>query len=89
MSMWFFDDAWEWQEYQAVREEGRRLEREYLEIRVVLQEAEAALREKPEDEFLSARVRYYQKRLHDLEAKNPRLAEDCPLEVSLFLPPHG
>jgi hypothetical protein len=89
MSMWFFDDAWEWQEYQAVREEGRRLEREYLEIRVVLQEAEAALREKPEDEFLAARVRYYRKRLQDLEAKNPRLAEDCPLEVSLFLPPHG
>ena len=89
MSMWFIDDGWEWQEYQAVRDESRRLEREYLEIRVVLKEAEAALREKPEDEFLLARVRYYRKRLHDLEAKNPRLMEDCPLEVSLFLPPHG
>jgi len=89
MSMWFFDDAGELEEYQAVREEGRRLEREYLEIRVVLQEAEAALREKPEDEFLQARVRYYRKRLKDLETRNPRLTEACPLEVSLFLPPHG
>ena len=89
MSMWFFDDAGEMAEYQAVREEGRRLEREYLEIRTVLQEAEAGLRENPEDEFLQARVRYYGKRVSDLEAKNPRLTEDCPLEVSLFLPPHG
>jgi|GEM_PF-4326764 len=31
MSMWFFDDAREWQEYQVVRQESRRLEREYLE----------------------------------------------------------
>lgn len=89
MSMWFFDDAREMAEYQAVRQESRRLEREYLEVRTVLQEAEAGLRENPEDEFLQARVRYYRKRVSDLEAKNPRLMEDCPLEVSLFLPPHG
>ena len=89
MSMWFFDDARELQEYQAVREESRRLEREYLELRVVLQEAEVALREKPADEYLQAKVTYCKKRLQDLEAKNPRLAQDCPLEVSLFLPPHG
>ena len=89
MSMWFFDDARELQEYRVVREESRRLEKEYLELRVVLQEAEMALREKPADEYLQARVRYYKKRVRDLEAKNPRLLEDCPLEVSLFLPPHG
>ena len=89
MSMWFFDEAAEMAEYQAVREEVRRLEREYLELRMVLQEAAVALTNNPEDENLQAKVQYYQKRVRDMEALNPRFAADSPIEVSLFLPPHG
>jgi hypothetical protein len=89
MGMWFFDESKEMEEYLAVREEVLRLEREYHELRVVLHEAEVALRDNPEDEYLLAKVRYCRKRLKDLEAKGPRLAADCPIEVSLFLPPHG
>jgi len=89
MSMWFYDDAKELEEYRAVQEEIRRLEREYLELRVVLKEAEAGLRENPEDENLQAKVKYYQKRVRDMEAMNPRFAADSPIEMSLFFPPHG
>jgi hypothetical protein len=89
MSMWFFDDAPDWEDYQALRREIKELEREYLEVRMLLQEAESALREHPEDGYLKARVAYYARRRQGLEAKNPRFAADWPLEVTLFTPPHG
>ena len=87
--MWFYDDSKEMEEYRVAGEEIRRLEREYLELRVVLKEAEAALRENPEDENFQAKVKYYQKRVRDMEAMNPRFAADSPIEVSLFLPHYG
>jgi len=87
--MWFYDETREIEGYEALQKEIRSLEREYLELRVVLQEAEVTLRDKPEDEYLQAKVRYYRKRVREMETKNPRFAADCPLEVSLFLPPHG
>ena len=89
MSMWFFDEAGELPDYQRLREEIRVLEKEYLEIRVILRDAEAALRAAPNDPELQAKVRYYQKRLKGLEAKNPRFAADHLIEVGLFTPPHG
>ncbi len=89
MSMWFFDDAADQSDYQALRREVRDLEREYLEIRVLLQQAEEALRKSPQDAYLKARVDYYTRRRRGLEAKNPRFAADWPLEVTLFTPPHG
>ncbi len=89
MSMWFFDDAPDLADYQALRREVKELEREYLEVRVLLQEAAAALRKQPDDAYLKARVAYYTRRCQGLEAKNPRFAADWPLEVTLFTPPHG
>lgn len=89
MSMWFFDETGDLPEYQALREEVRRLEKEYLELRVLLKEAEAALRAAPDDEYLKARVQYFRKRVQGLEEKPPRLASEYPLEVFLFTPPHG
>ena len=89
MSMWFFDETGDLPEYQALREEVRRLEKEYLELRVLLKEAEEALRAAPEDDYLKAKVHYLKKRVKGLEDKNPRFAADWPLEVSLFTPPHG
>ncbi|MEW6386389.1 MAG: hypothetical protein AB1491_02595 [Thermodesulfobacteriota bacterium] len=89
MSMWFFDEARELDNYQALREEIRVLEKEYLEIRVILRDAQAALRAAPHDAELQAKVKYYQKRLKGLEAKNPRLAAEYCIEMALFAPPHG
>jgi hypothetical protein len=89
MSMWLYDDARELEEFQNYQKEVRRIEREYLEIRVLLRDAEADYKKDPESEYLAAKVKYLQKRLKDLESKAARLASDHPLEISLFAPPHG
>ena len=89
MSMWLYDDARELEEFQTYQKEVRRLEREYLEIRVLLRDAEADYRGDPDSEYLAAKVKYLQKRLKDLESQAARLAADHPLEISLFAPPHG
>jgi hypothetical protein len=87
--MWFFDDAGEMEEFQEFRKEVRRLEREYLEIRTLLRDAERSLRSDPDSEYLNAKVKYLRKRQKDLEKKGPRLASDIPLEIALWSPPHG
>jgi len=89
MSMWFFDDFPDLADYQALRREMRALEREYLELRQLLKAATEALRDRPGDTYLTARVAYYTRRVRGLEALAPRLADEYPLEVALFLPPHG
>jgi hypothetical protein len=89
MSMWLYDDAREMAEFQNYQKEVRRLEGEYLEIRVLLRDAEADYRAEPDSEYLKAKVKYLQKRQKDLESQAARLAADHPLEISLFAPPHG
>jgi hypothetical protein len=89
MSMWLYDDTREMEDFQNYQKEVRRIEREYLEIRVLLRDAEADYRGDPDSEYLTAKVKYLQKRLNDLESKAARLAADHPLEISLFAPPHG
>jgi hypothetical protein len=89
MSMWLYDDVRELEEFQNYQKEVRLLEREYLEIRVLLRDAEADYRADPDSEYLKAKVKYLKKRLKDLESQAARLAADHPLEISLFAPPHG
>ena len=89
MSMWIYDDAGEMEEFQNYQREVRRLEGEYLEIRVLLRDAEEGFRADQGNEYLKAKVRYLQKRLEDLESQGPRLAADHPLEIALWAPPHG
>jgi hypothetical protein len=89
MGMWLYDDAGEMEEFQTYQREVRRFEREYLEIRVLLRDAEENFRVDPESEYLAAKVKYLRKRLKDLESESPRLAADHPLEISLWAPPHG
>ena len=89
MTMWIYDDAGEMEEFQSYQREVRRLEGEYLEIRVLLRDTEEDLRADPDSEYLKAKVKYLQKRLKDLESQGPRLAADHPLEIALWAPPHG
>ena len=89
MGMWLYDDAQEMEEFQALRREVKRLEKEYLELRTLLRDTEEDLRSDLNNEYLQAKVMYLKKRLKDLERKAPRLSADHPLEVSLFAPPHG
>jgi hypothetical protein len=87
--MWIYDDAREMDEFQIYQMEVRKLEREYLEIRVLLRDAELELRIDPHSEYLGVKVKYLQRRLRNLESLSPRLAADHPLEISLWAPPHG
>lgn len=89
MTMWIYEDSREMEEFQTYQREVRRLEREYLEIRVLLHDAEQEFREDPHSEYLRAKVKYLRKRLDDLERMAPRLAADHPLEIALWAPPHG
>jgi hypothetical protein len=87
--MWFFDETREMEEYQRLEKQVRAVEREYLELRMVLQDAQKALTADPQSEEAQARVRYLEKRINALEEKNPWLLWDTPLEMALFAPPHG
>lgn len=89
MGMWLYDDVQEMQDFQILRREIKRLEKEYLDLRIQLRDTETDLRSNPDDEYLKAKVTYLNKRLIDIEKKGPRLADDHPLEISLFGPPHG
>ena len=89
MGMWLYDDVQEMRDFEALRREVKRLEREYLDLRKLLRDTEADLRSEPDNEYLKAKVDYLGKRLRDLEKKAPRFAADHPLEISLFAPPHG
>jgi hypothetical protein len=89
MSMWFYDDAQDMVEFQFLRGEIKRLEKEYLDLRIQLRDTEADLRSDPDSEYLKAKVKYLNKRLKDIEKMGPRFASDYPLEISLFGPPHG
>ena len=89
MGMWLYDDMPEMKDFQALRQEMKRLEKEYLDLRTLLRDAEAGLRFDSDNEYLRAKVKYLNKRIKDIEKKSPRLADDHPLEISLFGPPHG
>lgn len=89
VSMWLYDELREMEEFQLYQKEVRGLEREYLEIRILLRDAEQQYGKDPDSEYLKAKVNYLRKRLKDLESQAARLAADHPLEISLFAPPHG
>jgi len=89
MSMWLYDDSQDMEEFQRMRGEVKRLEKEYLDLRIQLRDTEVNLRSDPDNEYLKAKVTYLNKRLRDIEKKGPRLAAEYPLEISLFGPPHG
>lgn len=89
MSMWLYDEMKEMEDFMLHQKEVRLLEREYLEIRILLRDAEEDLRADLESEYLQAKVKYLQKRQKGLESQAARLAADHPLEIALFAPPHG
>jgi hypothetical protein len=89
VSMWLYDELREMEEFQLYQKEVRRLEREYLEIRILLRDAEQDYGKDADSEYLKAKLNYLRKRMKDLESQGARLAADHPLEISLFAPPHG
>ncbi|MHC4808404.1 MAG: hypothetical protein ACYTBX_19395 [Planctomycetota bacterium] len=89
MAMWFYDEAGELEEYQSFKKEALRLEKEHYETRLALREAEAALKDDPENEDFKARVDTLKKNIEKLERQAPWLTFDYPVEVLLWGAPHG
>lgn len=87
--MWFYDDLNEMEGFNNLREAVKRLEKEYLDLRIQLRDTETELRSNPDSEYLQAKAKYLKKRLKDIEKEGPRLAADYPLEMALFSAPHG
>lgn len=84
--MWFFDDPPE--DYKKFRKEAQLIEREYLELRVLLRDAQNDLQAEPQNENLQAKVSYLQQRIKSLEEKAPWLISDQLKEFDLWGVPH-
>jgi hypothetical protein len=70
--MYFYDDTDDWPEYQIIKDDIHRLEKDHIESRKKLQEAESAFRSDPANEGLKAKVdelkikvKEFEKRLND------------------------
>ena len=69
MSMYFYDETDDWPEYQIIKDDIRRLDKEYLEIRKELQEVESAFGSDPSDAVLKAKVLRLKKKMKEIEKK--------------------
>ena len=69
MSMYFLDDTDDWPEYQTIREEIHRLEKENLELRKELREAESAFTSDPSGKNLEVKIDGIKKKLKEIERK--------------------
>ena len=67
MSMYFYDETDDWPEYKIIKDDIRRLEKEHLEIRKELHEADSAFRSHPEDKNLKSKVDGLKKKLKEIE----------------------
>ena len=60
-------------------------EREYLDLRICLRDAEADLRSDPKNRELKAKIVYLKGRLKDLENRYPWISSGRPSEVASFM----
>ncbi len=77
------------EEWRTFQRELRAVEQEHLELRIALRDAEAALRDDPENEELQAQVTALRQRLEDLEKTASWMFQDIPVEALLWGMPHG
>ena len=71
------------------RKEVQHVEREYLELRILLRDAEAALRADLENGDMRVRVHHYKRRLKDLENQCSWISSGTSREIGLWAPPAG
>jgi len=69
MSMYFYDETDEWPEYQIIKDEIHRLEKEHVEIRKKLQKTESAFGPEASDTALNAKVHGLKKKMKEIEKK--------------------
>jgi hypothetical protein len=83
------DVEWLLERVSSFHKEYQHIEREYLELRTLLRDAESASRVTPEDEDARVKVFYLKRRLEDLEERHPWIASGKPPEVAFWLTPSG
>jgi predicted nucleic acid-binding Zn-ribbon protein len=69
MSMYFYDETDDWPEYQIIKDDIHRLEKEHVEIRKKLREAESAFGPEDSDTALHAKVHGLKKKMEEIEQK--------------------
>ena len=69
MSMYFYDETDDWPEYQIIKDDIHRLDKEYLEIRKELQEVESVFGSDPSDAVLKVKVPNLKKKMKEIEKK--------------------
>ena len=74
-----------WQHRNSVQH----LEREYLDLRIQLRDAEANLRSDPKNTELMSRVDYLKTRIKDLEDKYTWISTGRPAEIPFWVMPAG
>lgn len=67
MSMYFYDETDDWPEYQIVKDDIHRLEKEQLEIRKELHKIESSFGSHPENKGLKARLDALKNKLKEVE----------------------
>jgi uncharacterized coiled-coil DUF342 family protein len=65
--MYFYDETDDWPEYQIIKDDIHRLEKEHVEIRKELQEADSSFRSDPSDAELRAKVDGLKNKLKEIE----------------------
>ena len=61
------------------------IEREYLDLRIRLRDAEADFRSDSQNRELKSRVDYLKSRLKDLESRHPWISTGRPSEISFWV----
>ena len=61
------------------------IEREYLDLRIRLRDAEADLRPDPQNQDLKTKIDYLKSRLNDLESRYPWVMTGRPSEISFCI----
>ena len=84
--MWFFDE--QPGDYKTFRQEAQALEKEYLELRQLLADAENNLKAEPNNENFLSEVSHLNERIKGLEEKAPWLTSGLMLEYVLWGTPH-
>jgi hypothetical protein len=74
-----------WQHCNSIQH----LEREYLDLRIQLRDAEANLRSNPKNTELMSQVDYLKTRIKDLEDKYTWISTGRPAEIPFWVMPAG
>jgi hypothetical protein len=83
------DLEWVLERHSKFHKEYRHIEREYLELRILLRDAESHLRAEPENEDVRVRVYYLKQRIEKLGEKYPWLVSGNPPEIAFWVAPSG